>query len=148
MDYLWSNVDIITNDGLPYIGRLKNNMLIGTGYNTWGLTNGFLAGKILSDIILNKENEYIDLFDPNRFNLKQIIGGISDIGSSISGYFNGYLNKSKETHICPHAYCKLLFNNIEKTWDCPCHGSRFNIDGKCISGPANRDIRKCYIKWY
>ena len=41
---------------------------------------------------------------------------------------------------CPHQGCKLLFNEIEKTWDCPCHASRFDIDGKCISGPANKDI--------
>ena len=50
----------------------------------------------------------------------------------------------KEKHIvyqhCPHLGCKLLFNEIEKTWDCPCHGSRFDLDGKCISAPANKDI--------
>ena len=34
----------------------------------------------------------------------------------------------------------LIYNEIENTFDCPCHGSRFNKDGKCISGPANRDI--------
>ena len=36
--------------------------------------------------------------------------------------------------------CRLIFNEVEKTWDCPCHASRFDIDGKCISGPSNRDI--------
>ena len=41
---------------------------------------------------------------------------------------------------CPHMGCRLLFNEIEKTWDCPCHASRFNLDGKCISGPSNFDI--------
>ena len=33
-----------------------------------------------------------------------------------------------------------FFNSIDKTWDCPCHASRFDIDGKCLSGPSNRGI--------
>ena len=41
---------------------------------------------------------------------------------------------------CPHMGCSLLFNQKELTWDCPCHASRFDIDGKCISGPSNDDI--------
>ena len=61
--FLWSNIDIMTTDGMPYIGKIKDNMLIGTGYNTWGLINGFMAGVILSDIINNKDNKYIDFFN-------------------------------------------------------------------------------------
>ena len=41
---------------------------------------------------------------------------------------------------CPHLGCSLIFNEVEKTWDCPCHSSRFDIDGKCIKGPSNYDI--------
>ena len=41
---------------------------------------------------------------------------------------------------CPHFGCGLVFNEIEKTWDCPCHGSRFDLDGKCIMSPSNHDI--------
>ena len=36
--------------------------------------------------------------------------------------------------------CGLVFNEVEKTWDCLCHGSRFDIDGKCLEGPSNQDI--------
>ena len=36
--------------------------------------------------------------------------------------------------------CKLIFNEFDKTWDCPCHGSRYNIDGKVIKGPSNYSI--------
>lgn len=162
-DYLWSNIDIITNDGLPYIGKIKDKLLLGTGYNTWGLTNGTLAGKILSDIILNNDNKYIKLFSPTRVNLSKVGKIFDDAIKSAEGYLNGYINKSdsinytkindkdvmiykdnKKEHIvcrkCPHLGCNLLFNETEKTWDCPCHGSRFNIDGKCISAPANKDI--------
>ena len=41
---------------------------------------------------------------------------------------------------CPHLGCSLIFNEEEKTWDCPCHSSRFDIDGNCIKGPSNYDI--------
>ena len=139
-DYLWSNIDILTNDGLPYIGKIDNNLLIATGYNTWGLATGVLAGKIISDILLKKENKYIDLFDPKRSNLEQIIGGVSNTYKSISGYVNGMMH-SKNKKTCTHMGCKLIYNEIENTYDCPCHGSRFNKDGEVIIAPANKKLK-------
>ena len=138
-EYLWSNMDIMTSDGLPYIGVLKDNILIGTGYNTWGLTNGFLAGKILSDIIMEKDNQYIDLFSPHRKNIKKVFSYIPNAYKNIDGFIKGY-KESSSKYICPHLGCKLIYNKVENTYDCPCHGSRFNKDGKCISSPANKDI--------
>ena len=41
---------------------------------------------------------------------------------------------------CPYMGCNLIFNEQEKTWDCPCHASRFSKDGKCLKGPSNKDI--------
>ncbi|MBR1376879.1 MAG: FAD-dependent oxidoreductase [Bacilli bacterium] len=161
-NYLWSNIDIITNDGLPYIGEIKNNLLIGTGYNTWGLATSVLSSKILSDIILVKDNEYVKLFDPKRVNISQVTGSLKCAYSSFEGIVNGLADKNEKVtydevdgkdvmiyrdsrkhivnHKCPHFGCRLIFNEIEKTWDCPCHGSRFDIDGKCINGPSNHDI--------
>ena len=162
-EYMWSNTDIMTNDGLPYIGKIDDNLLIGTGYNTWGMTNGILAGKVLSDIILGNGNEYEDLFNPKRMNLGVVSGAIVDGIMSANEYINGILTDSdkiryevvdnKEIAIykdnngehkvytkCPHMGCRLIFNEFELTWDCPCHASRFDIDGKCISGPSNKDI--------
>jgi glycine/D-amino acid oxidase-like deaminating enzyme/nitrite reductase/ring-hydroxylating ferredoxin subunit len=38
--------------------------------------------------------------------------------------------------ICTHLYCQVTFNAAERSWDCPCHGSRFATDGSVIQGPA------------
>lgn len=43
---------------------------------------------------------------------------------------------------CPHMGCELLWNPDEKSWDCPCHGSRFDYDGRLIDNPARENKKK------
>ena len=47
--------------------------------------------------------------------------------------------------ICTHLGCLLNWNQIDKTWDCPCHGSRFDYLGKNISDPAFEDLERIEI---
>lgn len=172
----WRNDDLITIDNLPYIGRLENNndnLFIGTGYNTWGMTNGTLAGYCLSNMIVNKENEFEKIFNPLRTNhFSNIDKVFVSSFDSVKGYImnkivknkiwyssNVYYGKIDDDNVavyndgekeyivyskCPHLGCTLIFNEIERTWDCPCHASRFNLEGKCIKGPSNYDIS--YVK--
>lgn len=170
--YYWFNFDIETNDYLPIIGYLEkdnSNLIIGTGYNQWGMTNGTIAGKIISDLLTGQKNKYAELFDPNRvFNINKLSNyisynfnnGVNFVLSKVNKNPKFYKNveirvengkrygvytdeKGKEhivSNICPHMKCSLIFNTVEKTWDCPCHGSRFDIDGKVIKGPSTYDI--------
>ncbi len=168
--YAWSNNDIMTLDNLPYIGPIMDNIYIATGYNTWGMTSSFIASLALRDILQNKTNKYAEIFAPKRGLTKDKIlnlgisiasSGYSFIDSKVNlnkSYYNNnpyfikkdnvtlgiYVDSDNKKHIvkikCPHLGCNLLFNKVEKTWECPCHGSVFNVDGKCILGPSNYDI--------
>ena len=42
--------------------------------------------------------------------------------------------------VCTHMQCIVHWNTAERTWDCPCHGSRFTPDGKVLEGPALADL--------
>jgi len=171
-DYIWMNDDMMTVDKIPYIGMVEKhnpNLLIGTGYNTWGMTNSVLAGMLLRDFVLGKKNRYVSLFNPLRVNwMADIDGYFENIGSSMKSLLENKVVKNKKwysSHVrfenrfgknvaiyddgknehivlstCPHMGCTLNFNEVELTWDCPCHASRFDLDGKCIKGPSCYDI--------
>ncbi|WP_226034763.1 FAD-dependent oxidoreductase [Aquibacillus saliphilus] len=57
-----------------------------------------------------------------------------------------YRDKEGEVHLvdttCTHMGCEVNWNEGDRTWDCPCHGSRFSIAGEVIEGPAKKPIKK------
>jgi glycine/D-amino acid oxidase-like deaminating enzyme/nitrite reductase/ring-hydroxylating ferredoxin subunit len=47
--------------------------------------------------------------------------------------------------VCTHAKCIVSFNNAEKSWDCPCHGGRYDVNGKVLTGPPRANLQKVNI---
>jgi Rieske Fe-S protein len=48
--------------------------------------------------------------------------------------------------ICTHQGCQVAFNPVERSWDCPCHGSRFDIEGRVLDGPAKKPLEKHMVR--
>ncbi|AOM79645.1 FAD-dependent oxidoreductase [Pedobacter steynii] len=49
--------------------------------------------------------------------------------------------------ICTHAGCTVQFNTAEQSWDCPCHGGRFDVLGKVLNGPPTKDLEMVLISY-
>jgi len=133
-EYMWAAQDCMSLDGIPYIGRYSKktpNLYVATGFNKWGMTSSMVAAKILTDNVLEKENEYSAVYSPHRSILKPqlLINGFETTANLLT----------PTVKRCPHLGCALKWNKAEHTWDCPCHGSRFDEDGKVIDNPATGD---------
>lgn len=133
--YAWSAQDCISLDGIPYIGPYSNvlpNVYVATGFNEWGMTSSMTAARILTDMVTGRQNKYAGVFSPARNMFTKQLW--CNMGSSLAGL----LMPSRLR--CPHMGCALKWNALDKTWDCPCHGSRFTRDGKLIYNPATEDL--------
>jgi glycine/D-amino acid oxidase-like deaminating enzyme/nitrite reductase/ring-hydroxylating ferredoxin subunit len=65
---------------------------------------------------------------------------IDSAGGKVAVYRNERGEVTKRSAVCTHMACIVGWNDAEKTWDCPCHGSRFKPDGQVISGPAESPL--------
>jgi Rieske Fe-S protein len=135
------------------------------------MTNGTVAGVVISDQILRRENPWTELFDPNRVTplasakefvrenvnvAKRFVGDRITRRSSVSAEdvrpgeaqvasVNGQhvaVSRDDDGRLhavsahCTHMGCIVNWNTAERSWDCPCHGSRFTPDGTVLEGPA------------
>ena len=134
--YSWATQDCMSLDGIPYIGqhrRGKSNLYVATGFNKWGMTSSMVAAELLRDLIVYGKSELEDLYSPQRSIFRPQLA-LNALNAAI-----GLLSIGRPR--CAHMGCKLHFNKLEGTWDCGCHGSRFNKDGSVIDNPAKRPIR-------
>lgn len=133
--FRWAAQDTISLDGIPYIGIYSKNtpdLYVATGFNKWGMTSSVLSADIICSDILDKPKEYAKIFSPSRGILKPQLAVNS---------FEAVKNIiTPTTKRCPHLGCALKYNKDEHSWDCACHGSRFDTRGKVLDGPANGDI--------
>ena len=78
--------------------------------------------------------------------MKQETGQILEIDGEKVGVYKDIEGKVFAVKpVCTHLGCILNWNNADKTWDCPCHGSRFDYTGKNINNPAIKDLEKVDI---
>jgi glycine/D-amino acid oxidase-like deaminating enzyme/nitrite reductase/ring-hydroxylating ferredoxin subunit len=63
-------------------------------------------------------------------------------GKKVAAYRDEAGKVSLCSPVCTHLKCIVAWNNAEKTWDCPCHGSRFKPTGEVLAGPAEEDLEK------
>jgi glycine/D-amino acid oxidase-like deaminating enzyme/nitrite reductase/ring-hydroxylating ferredoxin subunit len=195
--YRWSGQVMEPLDSLAFIGLnptdynenpegQNNNTYICTGDSGNGMTHGTIAGILISDLILGRQNRWSDLYNPSRdvnvIQKKNKSDEASESNSSNSnqtkeGNPNTINQSQKKLFIdslplqqgaiieensdnpmavykdrtgkiakfsakCTHLGCTVAWNPLEKSFDCPCHGSRFFYNGKVINGPANNDLEK------
>ncbi len=65
---------------------------------------------------------------------------VMHMGRKVAAYVDEDGNVHTCEPYCPHRKCELKWNSDDKTWDCPCHGSRFDYDGNLLTGPATKNI--------
>ena len=172
----WSGQVLETNDGLAFIGRNPldgKNVYIATGDSGQGMTHGTIAGILLTDLIVGRQNPWTALYDPARKSLRaaeRFLTENANVAWQYSAWVTGgdvatvdeiapgqgavvrrgltkvaaYRDEVGVIHecsaICPHLGCIVDWNHNESTWDCPCHGSRFDKQGHLVCGPANSDL--------
>jgi Rieske Fe-S protein len=61
-------------------------------------------------------------------------------GQRVAAYRDADGNLTLRSAVCTHLGCVVRWNDVEKTWDCPCHGSRFTPTGEVMSGPAEEPL--------
>lgn len=166
--FSWSNYDVMTPDALPivgFVGSGSSGLYLASGYNAWGMTNSNLAARVLASDILGEKHCYTKLCNPYRHSFSLFLGRCLNAISNLVHFVASYFPNSSPAHVvwrngkrvgvvvdtkgvqhevlltCPHMKCGLRYNPYEETWDCPCHGSRFDLDGKLLRGPATSCVQ-------
>lgn len=174
--FRWSGQVMEPVDGLAFIGRNPMdapNIYVATGDSGNGMTHGTIAGMLLTDLIVGRDNPWATLYDPSRRTLRALkefarenvnvavqytawmtageVDAVDAIPLGTGAIMRRGLTKvamyrdetgavHAYTAECPHLGCVVGWNTTERTWDCPCHGSRFDPYGHVINGPANVDL--------
>jgi glycine/D-amino acid oxidase-like deaminating enzyme/nitrite reductase/ring-hydroxylating ferredoxin subunit len=176
IEFRWSGQVFEPVDSLAFIGKNPGdkNIYIATGDSGNGLTHGTIAGILLPDLILGKDNPWKKLYEPNRKSLRASLDFIEETLNTFWQYRDWFTPGDKETieklspgegiiirnglqkfaifkdnegkvhassAVCPHLGGCVRWNRGEKSWDCPCHGSRFDGYGKLINGPSISDLK-------
>ena len=165
--HAWSAQDYVPAHALPYAGPLlpgRQEILLAGGYSKWGLTNGVAAALALTGQILDGHMEWAEVFHPWRSReLRGLPGGAlvnAEVGvEMLRGWIRPLLGSpdvrydrpgtpttqaaggQRLSAVCTHLGGIVRWNDAERSWDCPLHGSRFDEDGEVLEGPATCGLR-------
>jgi Rieske Fe-S protein len=94
---------------------------------------------------INVAGQYTDLLTPGEIDsVEEVARGEGAVMREGLTKVAVYRDDSGKIHrlsaICKHLGCVVNWNSTEKTWDCPCHGSRYDAHGGVYQGPANEDL--------
>jgi len=178
VDNVWSAHDFNTLDSMPYIGRLSplhDRIYVATGFAEWGMAKSFLSAQILTDLIMDKENDWASLYNPARVSRAMIPQTLHKVKSVATFMIKPKFQKSDESEqavspgtgkvldlnkektavycspegrleevsaVCSHMGCIVGYSASEQKWDCPCHGSQYQVDGEVVYGPAFHGLKK------
>lgn len=133
----WATQDCVTPDGGAYVGQYSPrtpDLFVATGFNKWGWTTAMAGAELLRDLLQGKANVYAPAFAPDRpMPLAAALGNAAAAAWDL-------LRPTAPR--CPHMGCALRYNPQERSWDCPCHGSRFDENGGLIDNPATDDMKR------
>ncbi|WQN26538.1 FAD-dependent oxidoreductase [Stutzerimonas stutzeri] len=156
----WCNEDYDTADRVAYAGEpdpeQSPGLFVASGFNGWGISNGTAVGLGMARQIITGRCPWKQLYDPNRpspddFNQSSDSQTRVDDLDAIGPGEGGVITRGDEqlavwrddagtlhavSAACTHMGCSVTWNNADRTWDCPCHGSIFQADGEVIHGPA------------
>jgi len=133
--YRWATQDCMTLDNVPYIGyhrELVEGRYVLTGFNKWGMAGSMVGANLVTDLITKGHSPWENIFEPSR----TMRGG--KLASHLGTVTKNLLTPGGPR--CSHMGCKLQWNPVDNSWDCPCHGSRFGEEGKVINNPAKKNI--------
>lgn len=139
----WSAQDPQTPDLIPYAGVISSsmpNVYLSTGYRKWGLSNSIAGARIITDLIIGRENRAAALYSPNRTGFGAfLVQALKNTGLVLKEFTGGHIART-DSPICTHMGCRTRWNAGDETWDCSCHGSRFRQDGSVLEGPATKPL--------
>lgn len=113
--------------------RSKPNITEFVGYNL-GNVSKLISGKRKKD-----EFQFLTEIDKNQGRVVEIEGENTAVYRDEEGNFHYFVPN------CTHLGCVVGWNDAEKTWDCPCHGSRYDRFGKVIHTPAIHDLKRRHL---
>lgn len=126
-------------DSIAGLGEIPDGLEAGRVGDVAAVTKILKANAgVAADLVKDKVAR---LGSPAASELGRGEAGIVEIGSSTAA---AYRDPAGELHAlrpsCTHLGCDVRWNSAETSWDCPCHGSRFDIDGSVLNGPATRPL--------